>query len=93
MDNTKITIKVKHSADNVYDIEIDPNENVGKLKELLAEKTKVPANEQKIIFKGNLAYMFLTHSGKILKDGDVLSALKVENGSAMHMVKKLKIQY
>lgn len=52
--DSKITVKVKYSTDTVFEIEVATDATVLQLKELIAEKSKVPANEQKIIFKGKI---------------------------------------
>lgn len=87
--NSKVILKIKHLSDTVYDIEIDPSSTALDLKKLLQQKTNIPTNEQKLIFKGIYFYFplnLLSSLGKMLKDADVLSTYKVETGSAMHLV-------
>jgi len=52
--NNKVTLKIKHMTDNVHEVEIDPESSVLDLKKLLQQKTNIPTNEQKLIFKGTL---------------------------------------
>ena len=89
MKANKITIKIKHLTDKVYDVEIEEGASILDLKATLSEITGVPTTDQKLIFKGNHFFSFSFYSifsGKMLKDSDILKALGVENGSALHMV-------
>lgn len=54
MEGNKVTLKIKHMTDNVHEVEIDPESSVLDLKKLLQQKTNIPTNEQKLIFKGSL---------------------------------------
>lgn len=54
-ESNKINIKIKHMSDTVHDIEVDPKGTVLDVKNLLQQKTNIPAGEQKLIFKGKLA--------------------------------------
>lgn len=53
MEANKITIKIKHLTDKVYDVEIEEGASILDLKATLSQITGVPATDQKLIFKGN----------------------------------------
>jgi ubiquilin len=75
MEANKISIKIKHLSDKVYDVDIESTASILELKAVLADISGVPATDQKLIFKG-----------KMLKDSDILNQVGVESGSALHMV-------
>jgi hypothetical protein len=52
MEATKITLKIKHLADKVYDVEVETNLSVYDLKVILSTTTGVPAEDQKLIYRG-----------------------------------------
>ncbi len=76
MEGQKVKITVKLAADKTFDVEVELSSTVLQLKQLCEKQTGAKPEEQKIIFKG-----------KILKDTDVLSAVKIENGITVHMVR------
>ena len=53
MEANKITIKIKHLTDKVYDVEIEEGASILDLKATLSQITGVPATDQKLIFKGS----------------------------------------
>ena len=57
-------------------ISIPTSQTVLDLKRLVAEKTDVEAERQRLIY-----------SGKVLKDDDALSTYKIQSGHTIHMVK------
>lgn len=59
MEGKTITIKVKHLTDKVYEVEVNSGLTVMELKEVLEQKTTIPAAEQKIIFKGKKQHKLL----------------------------------
>lgn len=68
MEGKSITIKVKHLTDKVYEVEANTANTVSELKEILEQKTSIPAGEQKIIFKGtNLHILFQFSQVKCLR--------------------------
>jgi ubiquilin len=75
MEQNKAHLKVKHLSDKVYDVEIELSASILDLKAVLNEISGVPATDQKLIFKG-----------KMLKDSDILSAVGISDGCALHMV-------
>lgn len=52
MEATKITLKIKHLADKVYDVEVETTISVYDLKVILSTTTSVPAEDQKLIYRG-----------------------------------------
>lgn len=77
----EIEVNIKHLSQKNFTVKIDPNGNVGDLKGLCEKECGLNVNEIKLVFKG-----------KILKDDEEkLSDLKIENGSAVHLVQN-KVQ-
>lgn len=73
---TKYTVNVKHQSTTTLQVEVEGTTTVGELKNLLSEKTSIPASEIKLIFKG-----------KILKvEDDVLNDLQIVADSTIHMI-------
>lgn len=69
-------INVKHLSERNYAVKVTDETTVKELKDKLADITKSPADQMKLIFKG-----------KILKaDDDKMSDLKVTEGSALHLI-------
>lgn len=66
----------RSSADKKYEISISPESTVSELKTVLAEKSSIPAERQRIIF-----------SGRILKDPDTLASYKIQSGSTIHLIR------
>ncbi|KAF6064013.1 Ubiquitin family protein [Candida albicans] len=71
-----ITITIKSSGDKKYEVTFDPSITVSQLKELVAEKSDIPAGSQRLIY-----------SGKVLKDTETVTSYKVQNGHTIHLVK------
>ena len=71
-----ITITIKSSGDKKYEVTFDPLITVSQLKELVAEKSDIPAGSQRLIY-----------SGKVLKDTETVTSYKVQNGHTIHLVK------
>lgn len=74
--SSTINVNVKASGDKKFAIAIDPSKSVLEFKEMIAEKTDVPAERQRLIY-----------SGRVLKDNDTLSDCKIGDGNTVHMVK------
>ncbi|CAJ0916660.1 18933_t:CDS:2 [Entrophospora sp. SA101] len=75
---SEITITVKCSNDTKYTVTTDKSKTVLEFKQLIAEKSEIPADKQKLIY-----------SGKVLKDNDTLETYKIAEGHTVHMVKSL----
>ncbi|ORX39716.1 hypothetical protein BD324DRAFT_614704 [Kockovaella imperatae] len=71
-----IKITVKGPSELKLSIEIDPSKTVAELKEVIAEKSDVEKDRQRLIY-----------SGKVLKDEEQISTYKIQNGHTLHMVK------
>lgn len=52
MEANKITLKIKHLTDKVYEVEVELTNSILDVKKFLEELTGVPATDQKLIFKG-----------------------------------------
>jgi len=74
----QISFKVKTSADGLHNITIAETKTVLDLKNLLAgdDYEKIPASRQRLIY-----------SGRVMKDGELLSSYKIKTGNTLHMVK------
>ncbi|CDO52283.1 similar to Saccharomyces cerevisiae YMR276W DSK2 Nuclear-enriched ubiquitin-like polyubiquitin-binding protein [Geotrichum candidum] len=72
----EVTIIIKSSADKKYEVTISLEATVAELKEVLAEKSSIPADRQRVIF-----------SGRILKDPETLSSYKIKNGNSLHLIR------
>lgn len=91
MDSKKIKLKVKLGSENEFTVEVNSTATVGELKQAIEAVNGSKASDQKLIFKGlcfNKLFQsyLLLFTGKILKDNEALNALKVEDGSTLHMV-------
>ncbi|ODQ66394.1 hypothetical protein NADFUDRAFT_50313 [Nadsonia fulvescens var. elongata DSM 6958] len=73
---SEITVTIKSSSDQKYEITISPQATVGQLKEILAEKSGIEVSRQRLIF-----------SGRVLKDDQTLESYKVQNTHTIHLVK------
>ncbi|MFH4984394.1 hypothetical protein AB6A40_011103 [Gnathostoma spinigerum] len=75
---TQIAIKVKTTAE-AYDIKVKEKATVGKVKSVLSEMLKQPAEKLCLIF-----------SGKILKDHETIDKHGIKDGMAVHLVVREK---
>ncbi|EAN34375.1 Ubiquitin family protein [Theileria parva strain Muguga] len=71
-----LNITVKVSGGEAFTLEVEPEMTVLQLKERCSDKANAPADKQRLIFKG-----------RIIKDEEVLSALNVEDGNTIHLVR------
>jgi ubiquilin len=71
-----ITINIKSSGDNKYELVIDPSITILELKQEIATKADVTPDRQRLIY-----------SGKVLKDGDTVESYKIQSGHTIHLVK------
>ncbi|GFZ46277.1 Deubiquitination-protection protein dph1 [Saitozyma sp. JCM 24511] len=72
----EITITVKGPSELKLSITISTSKSVAELKEVIAGKSDVEKDRQRLIY-----------SGKVLKDEDPISQYKIQNGHTIHMVK------
>ncbi|CDH54152.1 ubiquitin-like protein [Lichtheimia corymbifera JMRC:FSU:9682] len=72
-----ITVQIRPSNGQVFQVEFDPeNTTVKQLKEIIAEKRNgVNADSLKLVY-----------SGRILKDDDLCTTCKIDQGHTIHMV-------
>lgn len=73
-----ITINIKTSTEGKFTVDVENCEviTVLELKKVIAEKSNIAADQQRLIY-----------SGKVLKDADVLSTYKLDQGHTIHLVK------
>jgi ubiquilin len=73
---SEINITVKTSNADKTDFKADPSITVLEFKEIIAQKISVPANLQRLIYKG-----------RVLKDESTLSSYNIDDGQTIHLVK------
>ncbi|CAJ0897357.1 7714_t:CDS:1, partial [Entrophospora sp. SA101] len=73
-----VTITVKCSNDTKYTIAVDTSKTVLEFKQLIAEKSEIAADKQRLIY-----------SGRVLKDNDTLETYKIAEGHTVHMVRSM----
>lgn len=66
----------RSSADKKYEVNVAPDSTVAELKAILAEKSSIPVERQRVIF-----------SGRILKDPETLSSYKIAEGNTIHLIR------
>lgn len=74
-----ITIAIKSSGDNKYEVTVSPSITILELKQEIATKSEIPADSQRLIY-----------SGKVLKDTETVASYKVQGGHTIHLVKSAK---
>ncbi|KAF8822818.1 ubiquitin family protein [Cardiosporidium cionae] len=79
MSNEEIQLTIKVTGGSPLSIDASNDWEVAKIKQICLERTQIPVEQQRLIYKG-----------KILKDGDKLSALGVLTGHTMHLVKSIQ---
>ncbi|KAJ9116466.1 hypothetical protein QFC22_004908 [Naganishia vaughanmartiniae] len=73
----QITINIKGPSELKLSLSINPvTTSVSELKAQVEEKTQIEKDRQRLIY-----------SGKVLKDEDMLSTYKIQNGHTLHLVK------
>ena len=77
-------IKCKHLTEKPFDIEVEGTTTVLEIKEKVGVQVNVPAESQKLIFKGKFREFI---EGRILKNEDLASDLGMSEGDTIHMVK------
>ncbi|KAK6589791.1 DSK2 like with a ubiquitin domain [Cryptosporidium xiaoi] len=71
-----ISLIFKVSGGTQFTIDVPKNLTIREVKERVSEPSKIPCPNQRLIYKG-----------RILKDSDNLSDIKVESGHTMHLVR------
>lgn len=72
-------LNVQASHDKKFSIDVEPVDDVTELKEKIGKAQDVPPEELRLIF-----------SGRILKEGDTVTSLKMIEGNTVHMVRSAK---
>ena len=57
MEEVKIKITIRQNSGQQFEVQINPKAAVKELKEACAEQAGIPAEEQRLIFKGTAAYL------------------------------------
>ncbi|KAH9582020.1 Ubiquitin-associated domain [Trypanosoma melophagium] len=70
-----VTIKLSNGTQKTLEVP-DLGITVAKFKEMAALVTEIPVAEQRVVLRG-----------RVLKDGDILSAVGMEHGQALHIVR------
>ncbi|RNF11833.1 ubiquitin-like protein [Trypanosoma rangeli] len=73
-----VTIKLSNGTQKIVEVP-DLNISVSRFKEIASSVTNIPADEQRVVFRG-----------RVLKDGDILSEMGMEHGQAVHIVRGQK---
>lgn len=63
-------------GDKKVPLQFDTSKTVAELKDLIAEKTEIPAENQRLIY-----------SGRVLKNEETVSTYKIRTGDTVHLVK------
>ena len=53
MEEQKVKLTIRQNSGSQFEVEADKKQSVKELKELCVEKAGIPAEEQRLIFKGN----------------------------------------
>lgn len=90
--SNNIKITMRQNSGTQFEVEVDAKGTVFNLKEACASKAEIPAEEQRLIFKGKLIIIptdmvLMICLGKILKDENTLEEYKIEDGVTVHLVK------
>ncbi|KAF2669564.1 ubiquitin-like protein [Microthyrium microscopicum] len=72
-------IKLQLSNEKEFEIDIEPDYTVGKIKKLIYEKEEIPADKQKLLLKG-----------LVMKDDETASEHKLENGTKLSLILALR---
>ena len=73
---TKLEISVRCSTGTKFTVEADTGDTVEELKSKLVEGSSVPAQQQRLIYKG-----------RILKDEQTIEHYGIEDGHTIHLVR------
>jgi len=74
MEAKQLNLKIKQAGDD-HEVSVEASSTVADLKKILAERFGIATSEQKLISKG-----------KVLKDGDALTTIGLEDGSLVNLV-------
>ncbi|CAN6288909.1 unnamed protein product [Urochloa humidicola] len=72
-------IKVKTLSGRVIDVDVEPTDLVGRIKERVEEQVGIPTEQQRLVF-----------GGKLLADGKTVRESNVTAGSVIHLVLALR---
>lgn len=72
----EITLNIRQSNGDQFEVNCAADATVLQLKQAAEAGSKLPPDQQRLIFKG-----------RILKDDQTLESYKIENGSQVHLVK------
>ncbi|XP_037449622.1 ubiquitin-like domain-containing protein CIP73 isoform X1 [Triticum dicoccoides] len=74
-ESATIEINIKTLESQVHKLRVDKNETVLNLKEKIVDVTRIPVEQQRLIFRG-----------RVLKDDHLLSEYHLEDGYTLHLV-------
>ncbi|CAL4923579.1 unnamed protein product [Urochloa decumbens] len=72
-------IKVKTLSGRVIDVDVEPTDLVGRIKERVEEQVGIPTEQQRLVF-----------AGKLLADGKTVRESNVTAGTVIHLVLALR---
>ncbi|CAL4932042.1 unnamed protein product [Urochloa decumbens] len=72
-------IKVKTLSGGVIDVDVEPTDLVGRIKERVEEQVGIPTEQQRLVF-----------AGKLLADGKTVRESNVTAGTVIHLVLALR---
>ena len=75
--NSLRTIKLKQIDNSEFEIQVPHNIKIVDMRQIIALKSGIPANQQRLIYKA-----------KLLKDEDKLTDYVNEDGETLHLIKK-----
>ena len=52
MEENKVKLTIRQNSGSQFEVEVNPKQTVKELKEACVEKAGIPADEQRLIFKG-----------------------------------------
>lgn len=69
-------INIKTTSGETFTIECSPNITIAELKELISQKSNIPVNQQRLVYRG-----------RVLKDPCTLNSYECQDGHAIHLVR------
>jgi len=79
MDGVEFKIKVKTLTGKCIEVTVVPNDTILKIKELIAENEGIPADQQRLIYRG-----------KTMADTRSAASYNLDHGSILHLVLALR---